>query len=316
MFTQEQFKSLLDSRGTLIIDGGLATELENRGHDLNHPLWSAKILEEDPMGIKQTHLDYYIAGADIAITASYQASTQGLADHIHMDDQKATALIKRSVTLARLALEESYGQGGRRDSHLLVAGSVGPYGAYLADGSEYRGDYQLTKSEFKDFHRPRISALVEADVDVLAIETMPNFQEIEAVLELLHEEFHGAIAWISCTLKDSSRISDGTSIEEVLRVVHEHRDFVVAFGINCVPTEIVKESLQNMRYRTDLPLLCYPNTGETWDAQEHNWSGSKPEESDIGQRFREWRDAGARLIGGCCRTGPQYVMAISKALER
>lgn len=317
MLTPEQFETLLERQGTLIIDGGLASELENRGHDLNHPLWSAKVLEDDPMSIKQTHLDYYIAGADVAITASYQASTKGFATHLDVDEQKAAELMKRSATLARLALEESYGRGVSRDRTLLVAGSVGPYGAYVADGSEYTGDYKLTAAEFKDFHRSRIAALIEAGVDLLAVETMPQFQEIQAVLQLLREEFPGTSAWLSCTLKDASHISDGTHLEDIMRVVHDYPDVIIAFGVNCVPVNVVTDSLHHIRPLTDLPLLCYPNTGLTWDAQTKAWSASsKTGESEIGQKVNEWQDAGARMIGGCCKSSPQDVMAISQALER
>lgn len=316
MLTAEQFKALLESQGKLVIDGGLATELENRGHDLNHPLWSAKILEEDPMSIKQTHLDYYIAGANIAITASYQASVQGFGSHLNLDEKKASTLMKRSASLARLALEESEGQGVRRDRQLLVAGSVGPYGAYLADGSEYTGNYQLSKDQFKGFHRARVAALLEGNVDLLAIETMPQIEEIQAVLELLRDEFAGTIAWLTCTLKEASRISDGTPLEEVVRVIHDYRDIVVAFGINCVPMDIVTESLQLLRQMTDLPLVCYPNSGATWDARAKIWSSSKTGESEFGAKVEEWHDAGARLIGGCCKTGPRDITAISKELRR
>ena len=183
MINANEFNELLQNRGTLIIDGALATELETRGYDLNHPLWSAKILRGEPGAIEKVHLDYYLAGADIAITASYQASVQGLHDHFGLSSEDAGRLIGKSVQLAQQAREKAskHVDPGHK---LLVAGSVGPYGAYLADGSEYRGDYQRTASEFQEFHRPRIRALIDAGVDILAIETMPHLAEIEAVLRL------------------------------------------------------------------------------------------------------------------------------------
>lgn len=316
MLTKEQFSALLNRNGTLVIDGALASELEVRGNDLNHPLWSAKILEEDPTCIKQVHLDYYIAGADIAITASYQASTQGFAAHLGFDEKKAATLMKRSVRLARLASEEAYGQGVKADRTLLVAGSVGPYGAFLADGSEYRGDYELTKTEFKAFHRDRIKALVEEDVDLLAIETMPQAVEIEAVLELLRDEFPSAIAWLTCMLKDASHISDGTSIENVLAIVHKYRNNVFAFGANCIPSELVTPFLDQVEDLTDLPLVCYPNSGEVWDAVSKTWSDPNSAADTVFHNVQKWRELGARLIGGCCRTGPKDVIAISQTLEK
>ncbi|KAF2484307.1 homocysteine S-methyltransferase [Neohortaea acidophila] len=316
MLSRQDFLRLLERHGPMVIDGALATELESRGYDLNHSLWSAKILEEDPMVIKQVHLDYFLAGANFAITASYQASAAGFAEHLNLNEEKATALIKRSAMLARLAVEEAYGQTVRRDVPLLVAGSVGPYGAYLADGSEYRGDYQLSKSGFQNFHRARIRALVDAEVDLLAIETMPQVHEIEAVLELLRDEFSTTTAWVSCTLKDSQHISDGTSLVELAKLLQAHRERVLAFGFNCISADLATDALQHLTGQLDVPLLVYPNSGEKWDAQTNTWSSSSSGPLDFGQLARHWQQHGAGLIGGCCRTTPTDIIAISQALKR
>lgn len=326
MLTKTDFNALLARRHTLIIDGALATELEARGHDLNHPLWSAKLLQDDPDGIEQVHLDYYLAGADIAITASYQASTQGLYDHFGMNDEDAASLIKTSVRLAQKARAEAYQRSGEKRHDLLVAGSVGPYGAFLADGSEYRGDYQRSAEEFKDFHRPRILALTQADVDLLAIETMPSMPEIQAVCSLLQSEFPDYVAWVSCTLKDADHLSDGTPLQDVLALVQQYEQ-IVAFGINCVPTTLVMPALQFLSSATQqgaaddsdstsaFPLLCYPNSGEIWDAGSKTWKGPKPYGHVLANQVRKWTSAGARLVGGCCRTGPKNIEAISQALR-
>jgi homocysteine S-methyltransferase len=314
MITAKELNELLKKQRTLLIDGALATELESRGHDLNHPLWSAKVLREDPNAIEQVHLDYYLAGADIAITASYQASVQGIQDHFGIDREHALKVIGASARLAQQARKKAY-KHINADRKLLVAGSVGPYGAYLADGSEYRGDYQRTASEFQEFHRPRIQALLEEGVDLLAIETMPQLSEIEAVLQLLHDEYPNVICWISCTLKDSKHISDGTAIEDLIELVGKHQDQVVAVGINCVATEVVTGALKTLKSCTDLPLLCYPNSGEAWDATTKTWSGKTPTGEGIEQQIQGWRDEGARLIGGCCRTGPRYIEVVKKALD-
>ena len=313
MLTKHEFDELLADRGSMVVDGALATELEARGHDLNHPLWSAKLVKEDPDSIRKVHTDYYLAGADIAITASYQASTQGFQHHLGIGNGEATQLMRRSVELAQQARDEAYQGDINPDRKLLIAGSVGSYGAYLADGSEYRGDYTNTKAEFQSFHRPRIQALCEAGVDILAIETMPKLEEIEAVLQSLREEFPGAICWLSYTLQDPRHMSDGTPIETLLKVVNQHRDQVVAVGMNCVPTSIVLEALQHMTLYTKIPLLCYPNSGESWDAETKTWTGVRSEGSDLEQEIHGWQTAGARLIGGCCRTGPEYIKLVANA---
>ena len=311
MFTRNEFNTLLAKRDTLIIDGALATELESRGLDLNHPLWSAKILMEDPGSIFKVHYDYFMTGADIAITSSYQASIPGIKEHLELDNHKAISLIRDSVQLAHQARKHAFRDGCSR--RLLVAGSVGPYGAYLADCSEYRGDYDRTREQFQTFHRPRIQALVHGGVDLLAIETMPQLQEIEAVIDLLYDEFPGTIAWLSCTLRDSHHISDGTPIYDVLQTVNRRHEQVVAFGVNCVPVNLALEALKHAKTYTRLPLVCYPNSEEIWDSATKTWSGNKPEDRNLTQQVLDWQASGAKLIGGCCRTGPEYVKAVAKA---
>ncbi|KAK3725185.1 AdoMet-homocysteine methyltransferase [Vermiconidia calcicola] len=314
MLTRGEFDAILADRRNLVIDGALATELEERGYDLNHAMWSAKILKDDPDSIRKVHLDYFLAGADVAITASYQASTQGLHHHYHMREDEAVNLIKKSVKLAQQARDEAYCQGVDPARKLLVAGSVGPYGAYLADGSEYRGDYKRAKEEFQVFHRPRIRALVDAGVDLLAIETIPKMEEVEAVLEMLRDEFPGALFWISCTLRNAHSLSDGTLIKHLLSLVERHADQLVAVGINCIPAGMVLGALQHMRMYTHLPLLCYPNSGEIWDARTKTWSSDRSEGGNLDREVKKWQATGARLIGGCCRTGPTYTKLVAKAI--
>ena len=316
MITRKEFEDLLANRSVLIIDGALATELENRGHDLTHPLWSAKTLREDPDAIQQVHLDYYLAGADVAITASYQASVEGINEHFGLSKNDAMSLIGKSVELAQNARDEAYKQIGH-DRRLLVAGSIGPYGAYLADGSEYRGDYKRSSDELQDFHRPRIQALVKAGVDILVIETIPQLQEIRCVLALLRAEFSDALCWVSCTLQDPNHLSDGSSIGQFIEVVGlpQHQERVVAVGVNCVPAHMVGSALRTFTLHTQLPLLCYPNSGETYDAQSNTWSGTAYDEGKVGDQVRIWRERGAKMIGGCCRTGPEYIRLVSKALR-
>lgn len=316
MLVLGEFQELLRKRGTLVIDGALATELESRGYDLSHPLWSAKVLKEDPESIEKVHLDYYLAGADIAITATYQASIEGFRNHFGMREHESLELMKRSVELAQQAREEAYKSGVPPERPLLVAGSVGPYGAYLADGSEYRGNYERTKKEFENFHRPRIQSLVDSGVDLLAIETMPKLKEIEAVLELLSNEFPTTVAWLGCTLRNSRRISDGTLIKDVIELAERHADQVLALGINCVPAGMVYDTVEHMKLYSELPLLCYPNSGEIFDATAKTWSGAAVGGGGLERKIQDWQRAGARLIGGCCRTGPDYISIVSKACKK
>lgn len=305
---------LLEQQGPLVIDGALATELESRGHDLSHPLWSGKTLKENPEAIKQVHLDYFLAGADIAITSSYQATAQGLKDHFQLDEDEAKDLIRLSVRLAQEAKNEAAKQGADNILKLLVAGSVGPYGAYLADGSEYRGDYNLSPAQYQAFHRPRIEALVEAGVDLLAVETIPNIQEIRAIRDLLQADFPSTTAWYSCTLKDATHMADGTPLSELVASLKCSEGQTLAVGFNCVPPGLALEALEHMRTLTNLPLVCYPNSGETYTAGEHAWSGNKATEQMRDLTIR-YRDVGAQLIGGCCRTTPKDIESIAKALQ-
>ena len=339
MLTKAEFRSLLDKRGSLVIDGGLATQLEAHGHDLKHPLWSGKVLRDDPEAIKQVHLEYYLAGADIAITASYQTSTYGLKKHLNINDEGATELVQRSVRLAHEARDEAYRKGRGADNaqdKLLIAGSVGPYGAFLDDGAEYTGNYgpDLTAEEYRRFHHPRVMALIDAGVDLLGIETMPSLTELEAIKAMLKADFPDAIAWVSCTLRDAEHLSDGVDMRDVVYLMLESEN-VVAFGVNCVPITMVTAALQNLQHvletipegekkwisidgrehAGDMPLLCYPNSGERWDGKKKVWEGTGAAETkDLEARVQYWREAGARLIGGCCRTGPMFAEAVKKAL--
>jgi homocysteine S-methyltransferase len=314
MLSTQELAGLLANGKSLIIDGALATELETRGHDLSHALWSGKTLLEDPDCIRQIHYDYFVAGADVGITASYQASICGLQQHLSLSETQAKDLVKLSATLAQQARQQAYDSGVPSTRKLFVAGSVGPYGAYLADGSEYRGDYTCSADEFKDFHRPRVAALLEAGVDLLGLETIPSFNEMRALLDLLQTEFPTSTAWLGITLRDASHLSDGTPLNEVLELVSQYKDQVLSFGINCVPPGLATESLREISKLTALPLLCYPNSGETYVPGEHAWTGDKS-----GQQMREsalqFRAAGASLIGGCCRTTPEDIKNIALVLN-
>jgi homocysteine S-methyltransferase len=300
---------ILDRHPVLVIDGALATELERRGCDLNDALWSAKILLEQPEIIKQVHLDYFEAGADCAITASYQASIEGFARR-GLNEKEATHLIQKSVKLAIEARDEFWADESnhRARSKPFVAASVGPYGAFLADGSEYRGNYGLTEKELMDFHRPRMRALIETGADILACETIPCLIEAQAIAKLL-KEFPTDTAWISFTARDEKHISEGQVFADCVKQLEGHPQ-IAAIGINCTSPKYVPSLIHAAKKVTEKPILVYPNSGETYDASKNDWNGDSVLDS-FGEQAREWYDAGARLIGGCCRTTPEDIRVIA-----
>lgn len=293
-------------RPFVVLDGAMATELEARGCNLADSLWSAKVLMENPDLIRDVHLDYFRAGAQVAITASYQATPAGFAAR-GLDEAQSRALIGKSVALARKA-REAYLAENANAGTLLVAGSVGPYGAYLADGSEYRGDYVRSDDVFSDFHRPRVEALLDAGADLLACETLPSFAEIRALTALL-AEYPRARAWFSFTLRDSQHLSDGTPLREVVAWLAGSSQ-VVALGINCIALENTTAALTHLQGLTALPLVVYPNSGEHYDAVSKTWHHHGEACETLAGYLPQWLAAGAKLIGGCCRTTPRDIAAL------
>jgi len=285
-------------QGPLVLDGGLATELERGGADLRDELWSARLLKDDPTAILRVHEAFFDAGADVAISASYQASFSGFADR-GIEAEEAASLMRLSVELAREAAEAA---GADR----LVAASVGPFGATLADGSEYRGDYGLSAGALAMFHRPRFETLLEAEPDLLAIETIPSIVEAEALVALL-EDHPEARAWISFSCRDGACISDGTPFADAVALAASS-DRIIAVGVNCTPPGFIPSLLDGAG--ATKPLLVYPNVGSTWDAASRSWilEGERP---DPGASAVTWRAAGATIVGGCCGTTPDDIRAIT-----
>ncbi|MFP3096200.1 homocysteine S-methyltransferase [Kluyvera sichuanensis] len=298
--------SILTDHPFVLLDGAMATELEARGCDLADSLWSAKVLMENPQLIYDVHLDYFRAGAQVAITASYQATPDGFAAR-GLNEAQARSLIAKSVELVKQA-RDSYRAENPAAKGLLIAGSVGPYGAYLADGSEYRGDYQRSAQVFQDFHRPRVEALLEAGVDLLACETLPSFDEIRALAQLL-EAYPVAQAWFSFTLRDAQHLSDGTPLRDVLALLADYPQ-ILAVGINCIALENTVEALEYLHSLTPLPLVVYPNSGEHYDAVSKTWHHHGEACATLEGYLPQWLAAGAKLIGGCCRTTPKDIAAL------
>lgn len=301
---EDPITRILRDQPAVLLDGALATELERRGCDLDDPLWSARVLIERPELIRQVHADYFAAGADCAISASYQASFAGFARR-GLDEAAAADLMRRSVRLAAEARDAFWAAAGASGRpRPFVAASVGAYGAFLADGSEYRGDYGVGEPELLAFHRPRMAALLAAGPDLLACETIPCLAEARALLRLL-EEFPAARAWVSFSARDGAHTAQGEPIAACAAEVGAHPQ-VAAVGVNCTSPRFIPDLVRAIAASTDKPVVVYPNSGERYDAASNSWHG-EASCADFAEQARDWHGAGARLLGGCCRTGPEHI---------
>jgi homocysteine S-methyltransferase len=289
----------------VVLDGGMSNQLESAGHDLSDELWSARLLAERPEAITEAHLAYFEAGASVAITSSYQATFEGFAQR-GIGHEEAARLLALSVELAREAARRAQDRGVARP--LWVAASVGPYGAMLADGSEYRGRYGLSVEELERFHRPRMEVLAAAAPDVLALETVPDAEEAEALLRAVRGL--GVPAWLSYTV-DGDRTRAGQPLEEAFALAADAEE-VIAVGVNCCAPGDVDGAVATAARVTGKPVVVYPNSGEAWDARARAWQGRS---SFAPEEVLGWRKSGARLIGGCCRVGPGAVASIARTLE-
>lgn len=312
----DPFGPLLLREGVLVLDGGLATQLESQGNDLSDRLWSARLLLEAPGQIAEAHLAYFRAGARLATTASYQATFEGFAAR-GIGHDEVVMLLRRSVELAVLARDrfraERSAAGRPGPGPLFVAASIGPYGAMLADGSEYRGRYGLTVDELAAFHRERLTVLAATDADVLAVETIPELEEALAITRLL-DEVPAARAWVSFACADDRHLRSGVPIETAVEAVAGSPG-VVAVGVNCTAPEHVEALVHRTRAVTTKPIVVYPNSGEGWNAKARRWTGSGPDRVDPAAA-RRWQLAGAALIGGCCRVSPDQIALVAGELAR
>ena len=291
----------------------MSNALTARGHDLSDSLWSARLLRDAPDEIAAVHRAYFDAGAMVATTASYQASVATFTAH-GASAQEAAALIRSSVTIARDVRDSLEGSKGRpldasgQSSGRRVGASVGPYGAVLADGSEYRGRYGVPASALRDFHRERLELLLEAGPDLLAVETIPDVDEAEVLAVLLDE--YAVPAWFSYSIA-GDRTRAGQLLPEAFAVA-AGCTAVVAVGINCCSPDDVAPALRVAAEVTDLPLVAYPNSGQDWDPVSRDWAGGTAYDPALAP---EWIDAGARWIGGCCQVGPDDIAALADVLD-
>ncbi|MDI3384913.1 homocysteine S-methyltransferase [Streptomyces sp. B-S-A8] len=286
--------------GPVVLDGGMSNQLESAGHDLGDALWSARLLADRPEAVVDAHLAYYEAGASVAITASYQATYEGFARY-GLDSARTSELLHLSVQSAREAAARALAGGVRRP--LWVAASAGPYGAMLADGSEYRGRYGLTVDALERFHRPRLETLAAVRPDVLALETVPDTDEARALLRAVRGL--GVPAWLSYSVA-GTRTRAGQPLADAFALAAES-DEVFAVGVNCCSPRDADVAVPLAARVTGKPVVVYPNSGERWDATARALRGPA---TFSAERVPGWVDAGARLVGGCCRVGPGEIAAI------
>lgn len=312
-------KEVLNNNDFLILDGALGTEVESRGFNICHKLWSALCLIENPQLIYNIHLDYLRAGSDILTTSSYQASIQGLMETLGSDENEASEILRTSVFLAQKARETFWRELSEKErssrTPILVGGDIGPYAAYLADGSEYNGQYNIDQSELENYHRRQISVLRSADCDFLILETIPNYIEVKALLNLLETEFSDMTAYLSVTTQNGINLTDGTPLENVAKLCQASEQ-ILAIGVNCSSPYLISKALTCMRRRTDKPFVTYPNSGEVYDGSSKTWQKAQEKEESLQNNTLKWIEMGAKIVGGCCRTTPKDIATLSKSLKR
>jgi len=295
----------------LLIDGGLSNELEKLGYDLNHKLWSAKLLRSHTEAITLVHLTYLEAGAQCITTSSYQATIPGFMS-LGCDRDAAQEYILKSVHLAEEAIKR-FKASGHKNSRPLIAASIGPYGAYLADGSEYHGNYGISDKTLHDFHLDRIRILDNLAADIFACETIPCFQEAKVLAEILKET--KKTAWMSFSCKDEQHLNDGTHISKCAALLADHPN-VFAIGVNCTAPKYISGLIKTLKGNTSKKkIIVYPNSGEVYHADSKTWMGITDPELFV-KMAKEWIALGADIIGGCCRIGPDHIMRMGEHIMK
>lgn len=297
--------------GAIVLDGGLATELEAQGYNIGTRLWSAEVLRSNPSAIVDAHLAFLEAGAEIIISASYQASRLGFMS-VGLSAQQADDLIVKSVELACAARKQFLEAHPESGLTPIVAASIGPYGAAMHDGSEYTGDYKVDEDNLREFHEGRLRLLDKGGADVLACETIPNKLEAKVLHDLLIDV--ELPAWVSFSCRDEQCVSDGTPLREVSRIFRDHPR-VLALGVNCTTPHLITSLIGEIRQAAPgKEIVVYPNSGETYEVADNSWHGSvSPVE--CANESQTWLSAGAKFIGGCCRVGPEHITAICDSLH-
>jgi len=304
----ENIQEIIDQQGFVILDGALATELEVRGADLNHALWSAKLLKENPALIKEVHVDYLQSGANIIATASYQASFIGFEKQGYTKEE-AIHYLQLSVDLAIEARNEFLAsRNGTSLLSPLVAASLGPYGAALADGSEYTGYQNTSIEQLMEFHKERLAFIQQTEADIIAFETIPCIDEAIAIKNLLADQPNKK-AWLSFSCKDEKHLCSGELFEDAIEVLNNSKE-IIGIGVNCTPPQYIEELIKIAQPITDKIIMVYPNKGETYNPVKKVWEPLNGCTNDFITDTKLWLAAGAKAIGGCCRTGPLEIQQL------
>jgi homocysteine S-methyltransferase len=310
MVTKTAFLSRIEDNSVIFLDGGLSNQLEAQGLDLNHQLWSANVLLNNPQAIIDAHVHYLTAGAHCIITASYQASIMGF-NKLGLSQHQAQTAISLSVELARQAIDQHMHSQDSPALRPLIAASIGPYGAHLADGSEYHGNYGVDEKQLSNFHQARLDLLDQSCADVLACETLPSLQEAKVLAQLLLKV--NTPAWISFSCLNGQQLNDGSAIEDAALLFAQHPK-VVAIGVNCTSAQYINELITRIKsVVNNKAIVVYPNAGQTFDATTKTWHGTSSPLS-CAHAAKSWIDAGATIIGGCCRMGPEHIKAMKRSI--
>jgi len=305
------FDNIIEKQGCVILDGALATELEKRGANLNHALWSAKLLIENPALIKQVHLDYLHAGADIITTATYQASFSGFAKQGY-SKKDTEDLMQLSLSIAKDAINEFLLASPASNKKVpLVAASIGPYGAALADGSEYKGNYNVSLETLMEFHKHRLDLLARSNANILAFETIPCLEEALAIKELL-KNYPQCQAWVSFSCKDEAHLCSGALFSEAIELLNESPN-IIGVGVNCTAPHYIESLIKMAVPITDKYIVVYPNKGEAYNSDTKTWEPTDNCELSFVDNAQIWKAAGAKVIGGCCRTSPADIQQLKNA---
>jgi len=296
-----------------VLDGGMASELEFQGADISGPLWSAHVLEEAPEKVVAVHRAYLEAGADVLLTASYQVSRKGYVE-FGLAGDRADAALLRSVELACTARAEFASHNKGRE--VLIAASLGPYGAALHNGAEYHGNYDCTFADLVQFHQERIAVLIESNADLLAFETLPSLEEAQAIGEAL-KPWPNLAAWFTFTCPDtraaSLQVAHGELLRDCAKLAASFPQ-TIAVGVNCTRPKWLPMLIAELRAASDKPILVYPNSGEGWDAETRCWTGHS-DATEFGQHAQQSYSAGAQIVGGCCRTRPAHIHQVALAVN-
>ncbi len=307
---QTNFDHIIQEQGFVILDGALATELEARGANLNHALWSAKLLNENPSLIKAVHLDYLNAGANVITTASYQASFIGFEKQGYTKED-AIRLMQLSVELAIDARNTFWANIVQKPHHIpMIAASLGPYGAALADGSEYTGYTGVSITDLRTFHEERLAVFVNSQADIVAFETIPCLDEAIAIKELLSQH-SSKKAWVSFSCKDGKHLSSGELFADAVKLLADSNE-IIGIGVNCTAPQHIESLIKIANPLTNKVIVVYPNKGETYNAVTKKWEPNAGCNPNFVENAKIWISAGAKAIGGCCRTNPADIQQLGE----